>query len=372
MGRITELDALRGIAAIVIVVFHMRFVNTYPVMGSAVDLFFVLSGYLITTIILAQGQRPGFFRTFYARRALRIWPIYYLGLFACVLLNPLMAKPERLDGFWHYFAYLQHVPAYWGGETPPFSRLYLHSWTLAIEEQFYLLWPLAVVLLGRKHLRLAIVPLLILPIVLRAQGYYRHLLFVRCDSLALGALLADLFFSPERVQANRVRYQRVFISIAACSLVAKFVVGPLLTRLDPVPGGFWAVWTFAFGTTELSLIYFSIVGLVLMHQGGPRLAWLRHRALVRVGTISYGVYLYHPFVLIFFPMIHRALGIKGSPWMDVVKLGVCIALAELSWRCVERPILSLKDRFDYRPAAHTALAGPHRKTGNVVASRTSE
>src|ERR1700733_9150168 len=100
MRRIPELDALRGVAALVIVVFHMRFVDSAPALGTAVDLFFVLSGYLITTILLEQGRSPGFFGAFYARRALRIWPIYYLALVACVALNPLLPRPESMKGFW--------------------------------------------------------------------------------------------------------------------------------------------------------------------------------------------------------------------------------------------------------------------------------
>jgi peptidoglycan/LPS O-acetylase OafA/YrhL len=365
MRRIIELDALRGIAAIVIVVFHMRFLDAYPAMGTAVDLFFVLSGYLITTIILEQGRSPGFFGTFYARRSLRIWPIYYLALVACVAVNPLLGRPEPLDGFWYFFAYLQHLPGYWHAETPAFSRLFLHTWTLAIEEQFYLLWPLVVVVLGRKRLLWGIMPLLIAPIVMRANGFDRHMLLTRCDSLALGALLARIFLDRARIEANRSRSRLAFVAIGLIAVLGRQVVGPLVARLDPIPGGVWSVWMFALATAQMSWLYFSLVGIVLLDHGHRRLRWLRSPALVHLGTISYGIYLYHPFVLIFVPMIHKAIGIKGSPWLDVVKLAICILLAEVSWRLVEKPLLGFKDRFPYR---RSALRGPHVSVNATVSA----
>jgi peptidoglycan/LPS O-acetylase OafA/YrhL len=357
MRRIPELDALRGIAALVIFVFHMRFVDTSPALGTAVDLFFVLSGYLITSIILEQGRSPGFFGAFYARRALRIWPIYYLALLACVALNPLLRKPESMAGFGWYAAYLQFVPGYWGGETPPFSRLFTHTWTLAIEEQFYLLWPLAVVLLGRKGIRWGILPLLIVPTVMRTYGFHRHMLLTRCDGLALGALLADLLFDRERVQAHRRAFVRGFVAIGVGAVAVRQVGCPLMNRLDgPIPA-MWAIRSFAIQTGATCWIYFAGVGLVLLAEGSPKLAPLRDRRLVRLGTISYGIYLYHPFVLIFAPMIQKAIGLKAAPWiMDVAKVGACVGLAEISWRLVERPLLGFKDRFPY---ARTAYRGPH-------------
>jgi peptidoglycan/LPS O-acetylase OafA/YrhL len=360
MRRIPELDALRGIAALVIVVFHMRFLDRAPALGTAVDLFFVLSGYLITTILLDQGRSPGFFRAFYARRALRIWPIYYLALVACIALNPLLKRPEPMAGFWWYAGYLQYVPGYWGGETPPFSRLFSHTWTLAIEEQFYLLWPLAVVLAGRRRLRWAIVPLLIVPTILRTWGFHRHMLLTRCDGLALGALLADLMYDRKRVVANRRAYLGGFAAVGVIAALAWRVGCPLMASLDGSTPAMWAIRAFALSTAASCWLYFALVGVVLLCQESPTLSLLRDRRLVHLGTISYGIYLYHPFVLIFVPMAREALGIKLAPWMlDVAEIGACIGLAEVSWRLVERPLLRLKDRFPYGRAPSAANHRPH-------------
>jgi peptidoglycan/LPS O-acetylase OafA/YrhL len=281
-----------------------------------------------------------------------------------------MPRPEPLDGFWYYFTYMQYVPGYWHAETPAFSRLFLHSWTLAIEEQFYILWPIVTVLLGRKRLILAIVPLLIVPNVLRAWGYHRHMMFTRCDGLALGALLALMFLDSAKVVERRVIYRRIFISTGVVALLARQLIGPMLSRLDVVQGGFWSVWTFAFGTAELAWLHFALVGLVLIDQGKAWLKPLRHPALVHTGTISYGIYLYHPFVLIFVPMIHKAMGIKGSPWMDVLKVLICVALAELSWRLIERPILKSKDRFAYRTKEGPVFQGPHKVATQAIVQGT--
>ena len=114
-------------------------------------------------------------------------------------------------------------------------------------------------------------------------------------------------------------------------------------------------------------IYFAAVGLVLLAEGRPGLGMLRDRRLVRLGTISYGIYLYHPFVLIFVPMIQKAIGLKVAPWMmDVAKVGACVGLAELSWRLVERPLLGFKDRFPYAAgpvprAAHRGADGDNSR-----------
>src|SRR5579883_2068808 len=147
--HIPELDALRGLAALVVVVYHLR--SHKIVFGwAAVDLFFVLSGFLITTIILSNTLGGQFFKGFYARRSLRIWPIYYLSLLAFALINPFLPRPYAIsDALPYYLTYTQNVHYYWS-DTGPFLRPFGHTWTLAIEEQFYLIWPLLIFLVGRR------------------------------------------------------------------------------------------------------------------------------------------------------------------------------------------------------------------------------
>ncbi len=183
------------------------------------------------------------------------------------------------------------------------------------------------------------------------------MLLTRCDGLALGALLADLLVDRDLLKIHRRAFVRGFAAIGLLAIAIRQVGCPLMDRLDgPVPA-MWAIRSFAVQTGATCWIYFAGVGLVLLTDGSPKLAPLRDRRLVRLGTISYGIYLYHPFVLIFAPMVQKAIGLKVAPWiMDVAKVGACVGLAEISWRLVERPLLGLKDRFPY---AKTAYRGPH-------------
>src|SRR5262249_12621797 len=115
-------------------------------------LFFVLSGYLITNIILKYEESPHFIMSFYARRGLRIWPIYFLLLFVLVAVNCFLPHPYSLAGLPYYLTYTQNAPLYWGKPMPPFNPAFDHPWTLALEEQYYLLWPALVLCVGKRRL----------------------------------------------------------------------------------------------------------------------------------------------------------------------------------------------------------------------------
>ena len=376
MRRIPELDALRGISAIIIVLFHMRFMDAAPLMGSAVYLFFVLSGYLITTIILQHGRSLALLWSFYVRRGLRIWPIYYLGLTLCVVLNPFMPVRQPLEGFWAYTAYIQHIPEYWGDQTPRFSHLFLHSWTLAIEEQFYVFWPAVAVYLGRHRLRTMSLGLVVLPILLRFLGLQHHpLLLSRCDALALGALLADLFLDQDFVNRHRQSYTRGFLALAVSAAVMNLVVGPWISGIDRTSDRVWHRTSLALSIAEISWFYFAMVGLLLLHCGSHAriLQFLRWKPLVHLGTISYGIYLYHPFILVFSPRLIDAIGIRGSVLIDLIKILLCITAAELSWRILERPLLAFKDHFPYpsQQGPHFSITRKHVSGGQSLPSHAS-
>ncbi len=349
MRRMPELDALRGIAAVVIMLYHLRFMNRFPVLGSAVDLFFVLSGYLITTIILNYSSSSNFFHAFYARRTLRIWPAYFLALGLCLAINPLLPHPEPLDGLPYFLTYTQFTPRYWGAEPPAFSRLFLHSWTLAIEEQFYLLWPILAFRRGRRTVVLLALPFVIVPLILRARGLFPNLLLTRCDGLALGAILAGVLHGSERAP-ERIRSLRwVFAAIGLAALSEPFWRGLVLAPLQARwPGLTWHLVLYSVETSRVTLFHFALVGFVVCMAGHPLLALLRRRRLVALGTISYGIYLYHLLVFAAVTLVHVHLGIKGSIWIDMGKIAASIGVAALSWKYVERPILAYKDRFLYR------------------------
>jgi peptidoglycan/LPS O-acetylase OafA/YrhL len=356
MRRILELDALRGISAVVIVLAHIGAVPGTPWALSMVDLFFVLSGYFITTSIVKNRQTPGFLSVFFTRRALRIWPAYYVALAACLLLNRVLKWDAPPDAWPQYLTFTQNVQAYLNRPLPSFSGMFIHAWTLAIEEQFYVLWPLLLWRAGRRALPAIVLAFAAFPPVARALGYSPYLLLTRCDGLALGSLLALVVFDRDRVARHLAAYRLGFAAVGLAALVVPALAGEgparWLASLTGVPG---ARLVGALFTTRVAVVYFGLAGLTLCLQGHPALRPLRDRRLCYVGTISYGLYLYHPLVFAALPGLYRRwvvrkLGLTSTLLMDVVMIGVCFALAELSRRLLEGPVLALKERVSYRGA----------------------
>ena len=205
MQRVKELDSIRGLAALTIVIYHLWF-PTVGVFGLAVDLFFVLSGYLITTIILDNALTEGFLVSFYVRRSLRIWPVYYLTLLAVVLINALLPVSENLGDLPFYLTYTQELAHCCMGREPSFPLAFRHTWSLAIEEQFYILWPVMIWIGGRRALFTMALGSIALAVISRACGVNHFILLTRCDGLALGGLLAGLIGGrpgPHRLPSHR-------------------------------------------------------------------------------------------------------------------------------------------------------------------------
>lgn len=351
MRRIPELDALRGLATLAIIFYHLWFINI-SILGTAVDLFFVLSGYLITSIILANAGAPRFLRTFYARRFLRIWPIYYLTLLLLILFNSLSKAPNSTDGLLLHVFYLQRLPLYWSSHEPSFLPAFQHTWTLAIEEQFYLLWPLAIVLCGRRGVVPLSLGVIIASVASRASGLAPWLLLSHGDGLALGGLLAaSLQHSAGELLQNRrhgIRFALLMFA-ATVALVASELVGRNLSAgaLDRLASSLRLLF--------INLVYCGLVGFAVSASGRRELSWLRAPLLRELGAISYGLYLYHHIVFHYLSDITVPGGRFGSFCFDFMKIIICIALAIASWRLVERPILELKKRFRYSDEERTSV-----------------
>jgi peptidoglycan/LPS O-acetylase OafA/YrhL len=332
MRRYPELDGLRGIAASVIVLYHLRFTRSFPLGQTAVDLFFVLSGFLITRGLIVEAGRPGWLHAFYSRRIRRIWPAYYLAMALVVALNPWLPKPEPLAEWWRFATFTPFVSRYWHVEPSVFSRLFYHAWTLAIEEQFYLAWPLILLVLGRRGLAVACAALIVLPAWLRAaDGLSPNLLLTRCEGLALGAALALWRGRDERPFGRRGRMALLGLALLMLSV-------PIL------PGSLQIL--------RLNLLFAALVGLVIDASGHRFLAFLRSPALSALGRVSYGLYLYHPIVFALVTVAHRRLGLPGSLGWDVVKVALSVAVAAASWRWVESPFLKRRRRASPGESRH--------------------
>ncbi len=358
--RVVELDALRAFAAVVILFFHLDSRRYFPG-WTGVDLFFVLSGYLITSILVRDSGGPGFLPRFYARRTLRIWPTYYLVLGGLVALNPYLAKPDSLKGLPYALTFAQNTPIYWGQVPPPPHPAFDHAWTLALEEQFYLVWPALVLLVGRRKLPYLCGLVIAVNLATRDGGngfmpkYLERLLASRSDGFALGGLLA---WSLAEGGWARVRPSRGGWGFAGCLALASFYL--LWGCRDYSSLGFiglptpmWPAETiFAFG-----LLYAGIIGLVALGAGSSWLAPLRFGPLAYLGRISYGVYLYH------IPVYWLVDGCgklgQGQPWpIQALKLAITLGVAVASWHLIERPILAWKDRFRYRKRPERPASAP--------------
>jgi peptidoglycan/LPS O-acetylase OafA/YrhL len=357
MRRIPDLDSLRGIAALAIMAFHLN-PPAFAPGWTGVDLFFVLSGYLITGIILRHGETKGFLRAFYARRGLRIWPIYYITLGALVLANPHLPKPYSFESVPYYLTYTQNVPLYWTWSAPSLP-LFDHTWTLALEEQFYIIWPALLLLLGRRRVVPVCLATVALAYMAREGGWFSYdhyserILIARCDGFALGGLLAAVL---NREITRRVRWGVAAVFAAAIVyngwgiFAAGSATGYLGLPTPPNP---------ARTILAVGILYFGLVGVVVLGVGSVWLVPLRWRPLAYLGQISYGLYLYH------YPIFWAVDGFQlkyDQPWtIRAVKIGLTLILAVASWHLIESPILRLKDRFRYDRAAGregTVESGP--------------
>jgi peptidoglycan/LPS O-acetylase OafA/YrhL len=349
--RVGALDGVRGVAVGMVLLYH----GGQPALGgfllqSGVDLFFVLSGFLITTILLRTRDRSDYFRLFYGRRAVRIFPLYYLVLAVFVLgatiavdqgIQDRVGFPEAqslVDNQWWGWLYQVNNLEAFQGESA-FAGL-AHLWSLAIEEQFYLVWPMVVLLCPRRYLLRVCLAVALVSALVRAVGYGTigedfayYFTFSRLDGLALGAAGAVVVASPELLARCR----------PAVAWLGRRWWLVLVLILMPLPVALWG------GILVLSVAY---LGVVLAARDGllaPRPAgWLHSRFLLQLGKYSYAIY------VVSVPIAQNVERIKptGVDLLDAVFQilvvgGVSYGLARLSWLLWEQPWLRLKRRLSY-------------------------
>ena len=363
--RSAELDGIRGVAIVMVLLTHL-FVPLpesavsavlQRVFGSfwlGVDLFFVLSGYLITGILLQAKGSDGYYRRFYLRRTLRIFPAYYVFILFVFLVLPILhprigAASE--DGYgWYFLFYLQNWWMASTGERFPVWGVN-HLWSVAIEEQFYLVWPLVVACLNRSALRYACFALITLSILgklllLEAGAGWMTIwtaTLCRMEGLAAGAWVSTL----DRTETTRWRFPISTLGLACgAALVLMMVLGihtedaPLRTTIGIATGSGFFAW----------LLY-------LIHADrfpGPLLTTLRNPVLTWFGRYSYGLYLVH-YALILSPtsrllgslypgiteLSHNAqLFIRGG-----VSLSLTLVAALVLFHSVEKRLLALRSHF---------------------------
>ncbi|HXM46171.1 MAG TPA: acyltransferase [Bryobacteraceae bacterium] len=360
--HISALDGLRGIAVLMVICFHFwqgfargpyTIVGRLAVWGqTGVDLFFVLSGFLITRILLDSKGNQDFFKNFYVRRILRIFPLYYATLCAVYFVAPLMGTgqwtPWR-QASWFWF-YMQNIPMTF---APSLAIGPAHFWSLSVEEHYYLLWPLLVARLDCKRLLrvcvLAVgVSLLTRVILFRYGAFYFTL--ARLDGLAIGSALAVLARSNSSALGRLAGPARGLLAglgvlLAATQLIASGSGQPVVQVLK---------------STLIAVVYACVIILSTENKLGRSLgALLSSRALRSVGKYSYGMYVIHPFML---GWLHGT-GIVpfGFPGL-VVSMVLTYAAAWLSWTVLEHPFLKLKRHFEYASSDSRRVILPRIQT----------
>jgi peptidoglycan/LPS O-acetylase OafA/YrhL len=360
-GVISEIDGLRGIAIFLVLLDHfwpstgpLSAFWAYAKMGRiGVDLFFVISGFLICGILLDTRGDASFFRNFYARRTLRIFPLYYLFLFIVFTVIPLTqggayfqtpflkasGSPAWYFTYMSNFAYVV-VP----GDRPYFLA---PLWTLAIEEQFYICFPFLVSILNPNRLWKLLVGVIIGTLIFRivtmfaypemGVAFQRVITPARVDGIAMGALLS-LGFRMGKVRFTAKQSTIMLISMLVLAISA-FHAGWL---------DYNRPYGRTIGFTIVPATFLSILLWTLLHRGQLMTAFLRFPPLAYLGKICYGSYVLHRVAESFLLKVLQQLGItadSGSGWLIIGKVLAAVSLASLSWFIFEQPILRLKDRF---------------------------
>jgi peptidoglycan/LPS O-acetylase OafA/YrhL len=350
--KIPQLDALRGIAILLVIAHNatLHYGTTsylHPLFDRGwmgVDLFFVLSGFLISGILLDTKESPNYFKNFYARRVLRIWPLYYCLLAFMFVVLPHASASQGVAIFaksspwWAYPFFLQNflLPL----STDAAGPLGV-TWSLAIEEQFYLVWPIIVRFLSKRQVAILAIAEIAASPFLRyfLAAHHIHIyanFFCRLDGLMLGAFLAALVRSKDFVRERYIGFALAVLAIAT----------PLAVILD-LRRAEWIVFTFT------SLAAGAIVYLAMFWQQ-KWFQWpLANRFLLFTGTISYGLFLLHKIAFASVDGLH-----VNSVKHPLLTLGVILigsyVLAITSWNVLEQPFLRLKRFFALRRRATTA------------------
>jgi peptidoglycan/LPS O-acetylase OafA/YrhL len=349
-GRTPSLDGLRGLAILLVLVAHT---TPFHAGWVGVELFFVLSGYLITGILLRAKGGSGYFRAFYARRALRILPLYLLFLVFLWTVWPLTpAQHAWLDGNgWWYWLHLANVGQAYAGNPP--GNMTTHLWTLAVEEQFYLVWPAVIWWLSSGQARCACIGLIILGMTLRWADPGAPWLntLIRIDSIAVGAWIA-------LADAETLKPRRVGLAAACCVGLTMMLEPTLLPSSDPR----WAVWL----QPVLAVAFGAL--LVTVVRRSPR--WATWGWLGWVGRVSYCVYLVHVPVAI---LLRRQVGphIGAIAFLFLVTV-LSSGIAALSWWLWESRWLALKDRVPMPRAPRLVDAQEPAAIGRRVGARRED
>src|SRR5712692_3750050 len=334
--HLPALDGLRAVAVFMVIGYHFGL----PIPGDlGVSMFFVLSGFLITWLLLSEYGTAGTIslRNFYSRRVLRIFPAYYFFITVSLIIDNFRGhfwdRALILSGFFYVVNYFNATHGH-----PPTSIS--HAWSLGIEEQFYVLWPLVVLALARRSRRRALAMLTIIIVGVAAWRSFVYLALhsgpayaynafdTRFDNLAVGCFLA--------LCAGQSWFLGFARTVAWSALLPVVTLVFLILSRSGIESYHYSIGF----TVDAVLVVVLLVQLMLLHRH-PLWSWLQNPVVRYLGIISYPLYLWHAWGL----GVGQRLHVLPAAGQFIVGVGVCIALASGSYFVIEKPFLSLKKRF---------------------------
>lgn len=363
---IPGLDGLRAIAFLLVFALHTGYLQIGWV---GVSLFFVLSGFLITGILLDMKRsfksRDYFFK-FYGRRFLRIFPLYYFYLLLVVLVTSWLLsiryRPNymqtTLDQIWYAVAYVYDF--FFGTAAFQHSNFLDHFWSLSVEEQFYIFWPLLILLVPEKYLKKLFILFIFLGPLFRlvfffihASGEFRFLAespshavyplpFSHMDAFAFGA-----YISRFPIPRAKTQFLALLVLLPVVGFAAQYMatgeIGAVSAFGYPLllPEAYQFIW----GYSLLNYLFAVVIYGVARERWAVR--FLEQRPLRYLGRISYGLYVYH-YPIVWFAGRIADLGVEPpilKPLTALIALAGTVLMASLSYALIEHPVLNLKDRY---------------------------
>ncbi len=369
--RVKELDGLRGVAIILVMAFHifkranyftrheiLYFITNLTFVGwIGVDIFFTLSGFLITSILLQTKDEKNYFRNFYARRILRIFPLYYVFIAIILAFIPILVPeftPSIPGALPFLLLYLQNWMGFFGGPQLP---AYLSAtWSLAMEEQFYFIWPAIVYYTRRETLIKISVSIIVISILWRIFGvvfwedvkvasFFYFNTFTRFEELVFGALLAIFLTNP--ALKDRIRFLAAPVFLAAFSAFLILCIKLFPGLIPYYSNATLALWSY----TLIPLFSTALIAIFLTY---PEKFIIRrifqNKILTFFGKFSYSMYLLHmPVALILLDPLYntRIRGWKMYLTYIILTYGLTILGSLLTWHLLEKKMLGLKKYFEY-------------------------